>query len=314
VEYTATNSSVFSARGLAVPGYDGAHLALSPDGRLRITTTMPGIGQGSATTFSQIAADVTGIPIESIDVPLTRASVGALKGTGTFASRSAISGGGAVTEAGMELRSRLLADGAARLGAATQDVDVADGYVAVGGDPGRRVAIGELAKADPERYRVTGTFDPPIAYPYATHCCRVEVDPATGAVEIDRYVIAEDCGRLINPTIAEGQVHGATAQGIGGALYESVVYDLDGQPVTGSLMDYLVPTAMEVPEFDVEHLELPAPETPNGAKGVGEGGTLAAPAAVVGAVSDAIGVDLYERPLTPERVAAAVRITQMEAA
>jgi carbon-monoxide dehydrogenase large subunit len=115
-------------------------------------------------------------------------------------------------------------------------------------------------------------------------------------------VVAEDCGRIINPLVVEGQAHGAVAQGIGGALYESIVYDDEGQLVTASLMDYLVPTAAELVSLEMGHLEIPAPETPNGAKGVGEGGTLAPPAALAGAISDALGIELNELPLTPERV------------
>ena len=127
----------------------------------------------------------------------------------------------------------------------------------------------------------------------------------TGAVEILRYVVAEDCGRVINHMVVEGQAHGAVAQGIGGALYESVIYDSDGQLLNASFMDYLLPTAAELVNVQLEHLEIPAPGSPNGAKGVGEGGTLAPGAALANAVSDALGVEINELPLTPERVCAA---------
>jgi carbon-monoxide dehydrogenase large subunit len=126
-------------------------------------------------------------------------------------------------------------------------------------------------------------------------------------VRILRYVVAEDCGRIINPLIVEGQTHGAVAQGIGGALYESMVYDENGQPLTGSFMDYLVPTAAELPDVEVLHLEIPAPDSPNGAKGAGEGGTLGPPAAIANAVADALGVEFNELPLHPERVLTALR-------
>jgi carbon-monoxide dehydrogenase large subunit len=135
----------------------------------------------------------------------------------------------------------------------------------------------------------------------------VEVDGETGAVRILRYVVAEDCGREINPIVVEGQVHGATAQGIGGALYEAVRYAADGQAVTGSLMDYLVPTACELPALAVEHLETPAPDLRGGVKGVGEGGTLAPPAALANAVSDALGREVNEIPITPEVVVGCAR-------
>jgi carbon-monoxide dehydrogenase large subunit len=130
----------------------------------------------------------------------------------------------------------------------------------------------------------------------------VEVDPDTGHVELLRYVVAEDCGTVINPQIVEGQAHGAIAQGIGGALFESLIYDAGGQLLTTSLMDYLVPTAMELPEVEIDHLEIPSPDSANGAKGVGEGGTLAPTAAIANAVGDALGVEFNELPLTPERV------------
>jgi aerobic carbon-monoxide dehydrogenase large subunit len=164
------------------------------------------------------------------------------------------------------------------------------------------------AHPDRRRYHVEGVFDPPTpTYPYATHACVVEVDPGSGRVAILRYVVVEDCGRIINPLVVEGQAHGAVAQGIGGALFESVVYDGEGQPLTGSLMDYLVPTAAELVPLDLQHLEIPAPGAGNGAKGVGEGGTLAPGAALANAVSHALGVELNELPLTPESVRAAVQ-------
>src|SRR5262249_53572967 len=157
---------------------------------------------------------------------------------------------------------RLLNDAAERLEAATADLELRDGHVGVKGSPSRQVGFGELAAGRPDGqwYRVEGVFDAPTTtYPYATHACVVEVDPATGHVAIVRYVVAEDCGRIINPLIVEGQAHGAVAQGIGGALYESVVYDGEGQLLTASLMDYLVPTAAELVPLELEHLEIPAP-------------------------------------------------------
>jgi carbon-monoxide dehydrogenase large subunit len=134
----------------------------------------------------------------------------------------------------------------------------------------------------------------------------VEVDRETAGVTIRRYVIAEDCGTVINPLIVEGQAHGAVAQGIGGALHEALVYDEQAQLVTASLMDYLVPTAAELPSMEIEHLEIPSPDSANGAKGVGEGGTLGPPAAIANAVSDALGVEVNELPLTPDRVSNAL--------
>jgi carbon-monoxide dehydrogenase large subunit len=305
VEYTAMGSAVFGGRGMVgIAGYDGAWLELGPGGKVLVWTTLPAIGQGVQTTFAQMTAEALGVETASVTVERSDTAVGDIDGTGTFASRSAVSGGGAIVEAAAELRRRLLDDAAERLEAASVDLELADGQVYVAGSPSRSVALADLVSAsEPGRYEVGARFDPPAtAYPYATHACVVEVEADTGAVRILRYVVSEDCGRIINPLVVEGQTHGAVAQGVGGTLYESVAYDPDGQPLMGSLMDYLVPTAVEIPALELSHLEIPAPDSPNGAKGVGEGGTLAPPAAIANAVSDALGVECNELPLVPERI------------
>jgi carbon-monoxide dehydrogenase large subunit len=308
VEYTGINSMVFRGRGMiGIAGYDGAHVALNADGRVHVWTTLPAIGQGVTTTFAQITADRLGVPADRVVVEAVDTAVGDLDGTGAFASRSAISGGGAVIESATTVRRRLLEDASLRLEAPPDELAIEGDVVKLRGSDVRRVPISRLIdESEPGRYRVSSTFDPPaVAYPYATHACVVRVDPETGAVVILRYVVVEDCGTLINPAIVDGQVHGATAQGIGGTLFESLTYDREGQLQTGSLLDYLIPTAAEMPDLQVSHLETPAPEAPNGAKGVGEGGTLAPPGAVTNAVADALGVELNELPLTPERVSKA---------
>lgn len=304
VEYAAPNSKVFHGRGMVgIAGFDGAHVALDEHGGARVWTTIPEIGQGVNTTFAQLAADALGIPFESIEVVGVDTGVGGIHGTGAFASRSAVAGAGAIRDASVELVRRLKDDAAERLEAASVDLLVAAGRVTVAGSPDSGIAVAELVAAAPDRYRVSAEFDPvAVTYPYATHACRVEVDPETGSVRLGRYVIVEDCGSILNAMIVEGQSHGAAAQGIGGALLESLVYDDEGQLVTGSFMDYLLPTAAEMPAFDLTHVETPAPESPNGAKGVGEGGTLAPGAAIANAVADALGAELNELPLTPERV------------
>jgi carbon-monoxide dehydrogenase large subunit len=220
-----------------------------------------------------------------------------------------VSAGGAAVEAATEVRRRLLEDAAERLEAAAGDLEIAAGGVGVVGSPEASIPIRELlAAAAPDRYRVSAHWDPPsVAYPYATHACVVAVDPETGGVTIRRYVVVEDCGRVINPAIVEGQIQGATAQGIGEALYEQIVYDSDGQLQTASFMDYLLPTADELPDLEIEHLETPSPTNVWGIKGVGEGGTVGAPGAVANAVCDALGVELNELPLSPQLVRAAAR-------
>jgi carbon-monoxide dehydrogenase large subunit len=308
VEFTGINSMVFTGRGMVgIAGFDGAHITLDADGMVTVWTTLPAIGQGSETTFAQMAADEMGVDLARVRVAHADTSVGGLHGTGTFASRSAIAGGGAIRDACGELLERLREDASERLEANPEDLVLADGAVHVAGSPAASVPLQELVEAaSADRYRVSATFDPPaIAYPYATHACQVEVDAETGAIDIQRYVVVEDCGTVINPIIVEGQVHGAVAQGLGGTLLEGMVYGPDGQPLTASLMDYLVPTAPDVPPLEVAHMSIPAPGSPNGAKGVGEGGTLGPPGALANAVSDALGVECNELPLTPERVAAA---------
>jgi carbon-monoxide dehydrogenase large subunit len=279
---------------VGIEGFDSAYVALGADGRATVWTTTPAIGQGSDTTFAQLLADLLGLTPEQVTVAPSDTAVGELEGTGTFASRSAVSGGGAVDRAGLEIRGRLLTDAAERLEAAIGDLELVGGQVRVVGSP---------SSAIPARYAHSERWDPPaVAYPYATHACVVEDDPGTGAVRVRRYVVVEDCGRVINPMIVDGQVHGATAQGIATAPYEGMVYSDEGQLQTATLVDYLVPTAGEVPPLHVEHLEIPSPTTPHGVKGVGEGGTVGAPAAVVNAVCHAIGQELGEVPITPQRV------------
>jgi carbon-monoxide dehydrogenase large subunit len=309
VEYTGMGSRVFQARGMiGIAGHEHAWIRLDGDGAATVWTTLPSIGHGLATTFAQLAADAAGLAPEAVRVARADTGVGPGDGTGTFASRSAVCGGGALAVAGDELRRRLLDDAAEHLEAAAADLELAGGRVTVRGSPSLGVSVAELsADAADGRYDVDARFDSAATvYPYATHACVVEVIADTGEVRVLRYVVAEDCGRVINPLIVEGQAHGAIAQGIGGTLHEELHYDEQGQLVTASLLDYLVPTAADLPAMAIQHLEIPAPDSPNGAKGVGEGGTLAPPGAIANAVSHALGTELNELPLTPERVLRAI--------
>ncbi|MER5185470.1 xanthine dehydrogenase family protein molybdopterin-binding subunit [Streptomyces sp. NPDC002896] len=310
VEWTGTNSKMFRARGMsAVSGFDGCHMELDAEGVLRVWTTLPSIGQGTTTTFAQLATDSVGVDFADVRVVQSDTGVSDIEGTGTGASRSANIGAGALHLAGTELRGRLLEDAAARLGVAADGLDIARSCVTVRDLPTRSVSFAELAKtADPGRYRVSRRFDPEhVLFSYATHACRVSVDPETGDVEILDWVVAEDCGRVVNPLIVAGQTQGAIAQGIGGALYESLHYDETGTPLTASLMDYILPTAREVPRARTRHLALPVPDAILGSKGMAEGGTVAAPAALANAVSDALGIECNALPLTPERLWKAAR-------
>ncbi|MBI2322752.1 MAG: xanthine dehydrogenase family protein [Chloroflexi bacterium] len=306
VEFSAAGSANYRRRGvLAVPGYDAARLVLEPSGRVVVWTSLPAMGQGLETTFAQLVADGLGVSLEQVDVRQTDTAHAPL-GSGCFGSRSAIVGGGALHHATAALRERLLAGAAELLEVSAADLELADGAVAVRGVPGKAVAYAEIARAAAAGggpgLVAEGDFDPPAqTFPSACHAAVVEVDVATG----QGYVVVEDCGPLINPTIVDGQVQGAVAQGLGGALYEEIVYDEHGQLHTGSLMDYLLPGAPEVPALEIDHLATPAPGVPGGFKGVGEGGVIGATPAVANAVADALaplGVEPDELPLTPERL------------
>jgi aerobic carbon-monoxide dehydrogenase large subunit len=200
----------------------------------------------------------------------------------------------------------LLETAADALEANPADLVIAGDVVCVRGSLSTGLTFAELAaRAAPGYLDIGELYDPDeTAYPYATHACVVEVDTETGEVRILRYVVVEDCGPEINPIVVEGQVHGATAQGIGGTLYEAMRFSEEAQPQTASLMDYLVPTACELPDMVVHHLETPAPDLRGGFKGVGEGGALAPPGALANAVSNALGLEINRLPIQPEDVVA----------
>lgn len=305
VEYSAVGSSVFAGRGmLGLAGYDEANIVLGPDGLVRVWTTLPTAGQGITTTFAQLTADELGVDVELVEVRPVDTAVGRLRGNGTFASRSAVSGGGAIRVSCEELRRRLLEDAGDVLEASPADLEIVSDAVRVRGAGTSSVRLVDLAAAAaPDRYDVVRRHDPehPV-YPYGAHACRVEVDPVSGFVRILDYVVVEDCGRIINPRIALGQTHGAVAQGIAGALYEELSYDEHGQLQTASLMDYLVPTASEVPPVQVEHMHVPTSASLVGAKGVGESGTLAPGATLANAVADALGAECNSTPLRPTAI------------
>ncbi len=224
--------------------------------------------------------------------------------------------GGAATLAAQAVREKLLNAASQLLEAAAADLVAADGKVTVAGTD-RSVTFGEVARAvyaeterlppdAREELAATKTYDPVFGTTTsATHVAMVEIDPETYEIHIERFAVAEDCGRLVNPLIVDGQVHGGVAQGIGAAFYEEVVYDEQGQLNTASLADYLVPSACEIPSMQLAHLESVSPTTLGGFRGMGEGGTIGAPAAVANAITDALapfGVEVNELPLTPERL------------
>jgi len=318
-EYTGMGSAVFRRRGMHdVRGVESATVTMDPDGGVRCATSFPSQGQGHATTIAQVVADRLGVALERVRlVPADTAVVP--PGSGTFGSRGAVSIGGTIAVAADRVRARLQALAAHLLEAAAADVVVEDERAHVRGFPERAVALAELARLaySPPRgglpaelepgLSATVSFDPPgPTFSGAVHVALVEVDRATGRVSVRRYVVVEDCGPVVNPTIVEGQIHGAVAQGLGEALLESIVYDGDGQLLTATLMDYALPKAGDVPSFEIGHLETPSPLMPGGVKGMGEGGTIGAPAALANAVADAVrplGVRVTGLPVRAEDLA-----------
>ena len=308
VEVTAAGSRTFVGRGMVdVEAVDRAHLWLDRDGVVRIQSTCPDIGQGSHATFAQVAADVLGVDLCAVVVEHTdTAKVG--RGFGTGMSRSSAAGATGVGRAARTLREAILEATGGRLEAAVEDLILEGTGVHVRGDPTTAVSLAELGAATVEenggvKLDVEATYDAAQAsHPYATHVCLVEIDRDTGQVDVLRYVVAEDCGRIINPLIVDGQIQGGVAQGISTALLEEIRYSDDGQLLTSSFMDYLLPTAWDVPDIDIHHLETPSTNHELGTKGAGEGGTIAGPVAIANAIADALGVEANRLPLTPERI------------
>jgi carbon-monoxide dehydrogenase large subunit len=316
VEYTGMGSNVFADRGmLDISGHEEARLAVEAAGSVVLHVTVPPAGQGSEMAFRQLAADTLGLSPEDVRVEAVDSASG-VGGSGSFGSRGTVVGGSAVLLAARGLRERLLELGARALDTAPDELDLEGGAVVPSSGAGGALTFTEALRLAPPGYlEVTARHDPTeTTFSYGVHACAVEVDPELGSVEIVRYVIVDDCGRVINPLVVDGQSEGSTAQGIGAALFEAMLFDDDGQPVNASFVDYLLPSATDIPAFEVLHLEHPPPDSVGGFKGVGEGGTVAAPPAVVNAVAAAIGVEVNEIPATPELVARLVSSSQAGAA
>jgi carbon-monoxide dehydrogenase large subunit len=284
-------------------------------------------GQGHETTFAQIAADTLGLPYESIEIRHGDTGEGAAFGYGTYGSRSLAVGGMAVRTSAKQVVAKAHKIAAHLLEAAPEDVVFDQGRFHVKGNPGTAKTMGEIAFAAyganlPEGVdhglEAISYFDPPnFVWPFGAHACIVEVDPATGDVLLEKYVAVDDCGNIINPMIVDGQLHGGIAQGIAQALYEEVVYDPDtGQLMTGTLADYLVPTANEIPAPVLDRTITPSPTNELGVKGIGEAGTIAASAAVMNAIVDALkplGINHVDMPASPDRLWKLIREAQQGA-
>jgi carbon-monoxide dehydrogenase large subunit len=314
-ELTGIGSRISAAPGMPInTGTELATIKLDSTGAVTAAFGISSHGQGLETSLAQVIADELGARLEDIQVYQADSAVVA-HGTGTYASRSAVLAGGAATRAARGLKAKLVKVAAHLLEAAAEDLEVADGTVTVAGTDRSitfkalaKAAYSEMGRLPPETREPledTQSYDPIVGTTTtATHVVRAEIDPKTYQVTLDRYVVAEDCGRIINPMIVDGQIHGAVAQGIGAALFEEVVYDADGQLRTATLADYVIPAAGEVPPVATVHIESAA-ATVGGFRGMGEGGTIGAPAAVANALADALaplGLEVTELPMTPERL------------
>ena len=319
-ELTGIGSRISAAPGMPInTGTESATIRVDSTGAVTAAFGIASHGQGLETTLAQIVADELGARFDDIRV-LHGDSALVAHGTGTYASRSAVLAGGAATRAARALKEKIIRAASHLLEVAAADIDAADGRVFVGGTD-RSLSFREIAKAvyseigrlppdAREELEATQTYDPYFGTTTsATHIAALEIDRATCRVKIVRYVVAEDCGRLINPMIVDGQVHGAVAQGVGAALFEEVVYDEAGQLLTASLVDYVIPAAGDVPAIETVHLDALSPSTLGGYRGMGEGGTIGAPAAIANALSDALlplGIEIFELPMTAERLFRAI--------
>ncbi len=303
--------------GTGLGPFEGATVRVLRSGKVRVLTGAAPQGQGHRSSFAQIAADHLGVVPDDIDVVMADTDAIAM-GVGTFGSRVAANAGPAVDIAARGVRRRIVKLAAHLLEAAEHDIELGDGRAFVRGVPGMGKSFAELASASvgipglslPETItpglEETHYFGPPqAAYCNGTHVAEVEVDIGTAHVRILNYVVAHDAGRLINPLIVDGQIQGGVAHGIGNALFEAMSYDANGQPLTTTFGDYLLPIAGDVPAVTCAHLETPSPLNPLGVKGAGEGGTIPAAAAIIAAIENALapfGIEISEAPVRPQRL------------
>jgi len=308
-------SRILGSLAYGAGGWEHAAIRMLPTGKVEVVTGTSPHGQGHETAWSQIVADQLGVPFEDVRVLHGDTQV-APKGYDTYGSRSAAVGGAAVVGACQKVVEKAKVIAAGLLEVAPEDLEWTPGRWSVRGDPEQGRTIGEISLATFAAHSLPdgvepsldseATYDPEnFSYPHGTHLCAVEVDTETGQVKIRSYVAVDDVGVVINPVIVEGQVHGGIAQGIAQALFEEAAYDADGNLLTVTLADYLVPSAADLPTIATDRTVTPATTNPLGVKGVGEAGAIAATPAVVDAVIDALrplGVTDIEMPCTAERV------------
>ncbi|HEU4371027.1 MAG TPA: xanthine dehydrogenase family protein molybdopterin-binding subunit [Methylomirabilota bacterium] len=325
-EFTGMGSDTFRRRGMRqVSGHDAATVRVEPSGEVRGFVSAASQGQGHATTLAQVLADELGVDLGAVTI-VEGDTERCPHGSGSFASRSMVVSGGALILAARRVREKIEKIAAHMLEAAPADLTIEGGTIAVRGAPGRTLTVVDVAGlayrpaggtlppgVDPA-LEATQYYDPPPAtFSNGSHVAVVEVDPETGRVALVRHAVVEDCGRIVNPMIVDGQTHGAVAQGIGNALYEEIAYDDGGQPLTTTFMDYLIPGTMDVPPIDIVHLQTPPAVSVSGFKGMAEGGTIGATAAIANAVADALaplGIEVRDLPLTPDRVYRLIKATR----
>jgi aerobic carbon-monoxide dehydrogenase large subunit len=318
--------------GTGVGPYEGGHVVVETSGKVKVATGLTSQGQGHQTVLAQLVADELGVPVTDVEV-VTGDTRRFGYAVGTFASRAAVMSGSAVTLAARKAREKALRVAAGALEVSADDLVITDGVVHVKGDPDSGIGLGTVAVlSNPLRYafdeaakaatQFAGSTDmnrPPVAegdepgiegraffspvrstFAAGMHAAIVETDPDTAEVTIVRYCVVHDCGRLINPQIVEGQIHGGVAQGVGGALYERMAYDETGQLVNASFMDFLMPYVSEVPRrIEIDHLETPSPLNPLGIKGAGEAGVIPGAAVLAAAIEDAEGIPIRSMPMSP---------------
>jgi carbon-monoxide dehydrogenase large subunit len=320
--------------GTGVGPYEGGHVLVEPTGKVQVATGLGTQGQGHATVFAQIVADRLGVPFEDITV-VTGDSRRLQYSVGTFASRAAVMAGNAIHLAAETVREKALRIAADAMEVDVEDLELVDGAARVVGSPDTAMPMSVIATmANPLRYafseaaKIATQFtsagepdEPPVAegdepgleahgfysplrstFANGMHAVIVEVDPDTSDVSIVRYGVVHDCGKLLNPRIVTGQIHGGVAQGVGGALYERMAYDEAGQLQNASFMDFLIPYATEIPSVEIDHLETPSPLNPLGIKGAGEAGVIPGSAAIAAAIEDATGVPITAMPISPSQL------------
>ncbi|GGH24128.1 dehydrogenase/oxidase [Alsobacter metallidurans] len=299
--------------------FEGATVRVTPAGKVVIATGASSQGQGHRTVFAQIAADALGVDINDVIVDAADTDKFPL-GISTIASRIAVTAGSSVEMAAQKVRAKALRFASNRLEAGEQDLEIVDGAIQVKGVPGMSITLAEVSRAlagaagmstpygmEPDLAATAYFESQGLTFAYGSNACEVEIDPDTGDARVVRYVVVHDCGRLINPQIVDGQIIGGVVHGIGNALFERMLHDPEGQPLTTTYADYLLPIATEMPRIEVHHIETPSPRNPLGVKGAGEGGTIPAAACVISAIQDALGPAapfVAHHPISPQDIVA----------